>query len=116
MLQLFYKTSAITSIEWDKAYSKIQSITHNFPLKLIRSQHYDYDDSRLDIDHFELVENAGTADEYLSFKGDWLSYKFGVNIRFFKDWEQHKKNELHGKETDPNKPITWFPYIPFRQS
>ncbi|MCX8472774.1 MAG: hypothetical protein ORN85_03910, partial [Sediminibacterium sp.] len=116
MLQLFYKTSAITSKEWNKAYSKIQSIAHNFPLKLIRVESYNGYSPNLDKDHFDLEENIGTPEECLSFYGDWLSYTMGTTIRFYKNWDNYVAKELIGKEEDTNKPITWYPHYPFRNN
>ncbi|NJL77468.1 MAG: hypothetical protein HC892_22945 [Saprospiraceae bacterium] len=114
MLQLFYKTSSISSHEWDEAYKRIESIAHHFPLKLIRVEAYSGYEPHLDKDHFDLQEHVNTQEECLSFYGDWDSYTTGTTIRFYKNWGKYILTELSGKETDPNKPITWFPHYPFR--
>jgi hypothetical protein len=114
MLQLFFKASSISSKDWERAYPRIESIATHFPLKLMRVEAYYGYQPQLDIDHFELRENIGTPDERLSFYGDWVSYTTGITVRFYKNWEKHVLNVLTGEETDPSKPITWFPHYPFR--
>ena len=114
MLQLFFKTSVISSKDWEQAYPRIESITAHFPLKLMRVEAYYGYQAQLDIDHFELREAVGTLDERLSFYGDSVSYTTGITICFYKNWEKHLINVLTGAETDPSKPITWFPHYPFR--
>jgi hypothetical protein len=113
MLQLFFKTSAITHQEWENAYSQIHSIVTHFPLKLIRIEAYNGYQANLDKDHFELRENIGTPEESITFYGDWTSYTTGTNIRFYKNWDKYLKEELEGKEEEPDKPITWFPHDPY---
>lgn len=114
MLQLFFKTSAISPQEWENAYLRMLSIVTHFPLKLVRIEAYYGYQANLDKDHFELRENIGTPDESLAFYGDWTSYTIGTTIRFYKNWHKHLAEELDGGEEDPNKPITWFPHYPFR--
>ncbi|MFM9947357.1 MAG: hypothetical protein ACKV1O_05405 [Saprospiraceae bacterium] len=77
MLQLFFKTSAITPQEWENAYPCIHSIVTHFPLKLIRVEAYYGHQANLDKDHFELRENIGTPDESIAFYGDWTTYTTG---------------------------------------
>lgn len=114
MLQLFFKTSAITPQEWEHAYLRIHSIVTHFPLKLIRIEAYNGYQANLDKDHFELRENIGTPDESIAFYGDWTTYTTGTTIRFYKKWDKYCTEELQGQEIDSSKPITWFPHYPFR--
>lgn len=115
MLQLFFKTSSITPEEWENGYARMVSITTHFPLKLLRIEAYYGYQPNLDKDHFELRENIGTPDENLAFYGDWTTYTTGTTIRFYKNWDKHIAEELHGSEKDlNNKPITWYPHYPFR--
>jgi hypothetical protein len=121
MLQLFFKTSAITAADWAQAYERIESIVTHFPLRLLRIESYYRSEPNLDIDHFDLYLDKGTDQEQISFYGDWMSFSNSRSVEFYKNWETHKaqaltrvQNDHAIDKEDETKPITWLPHTAHR--
>lgn len=115
MIQIFLKPSAVTAGAWELAYERIRSIAEHFPTKLIRLESYTDYENKFNVEHFDLVVNEGLANEYISFRGDWMSYTGKDRVVFFKDWEkQQAYAHSFSKELDPSKPIVWMPDQPYR--
>lgn len=107
MIQLFLKTAQISVQEWNKAYQRICAIAEHFPLPLMRLESYDGYSPKLDKVHLDVYENKGTAEESLSFYGDFWSYTSGNIVKFYKNWEQQKEHTTSLTEYHDSKSITW---------
>ncbi len=115
MLQLFLKTSAITAADWGKVYPQIVELAGVFPLRLMRIEAYNgFERDKQDKDHLDLVVHQGQADEHLDFYGDQTSWTAGTSIHFYKNWSKHCELALRKAKSDPARPITWYPPIPFK--
>lgn len=115
MLQLFFKTSKISTTDWAMIYQKVVQLTADFPIPLMRLESYDGFSRELSKLHDDLIVNKGEEKEFLSFYGDRITNYGGKTIRFHKNWEQQQKNfysEL--KEADENKSLYWLPPKTFK--
>lgn len=114
MLQIFLKPSHINKKKWKAVYNEIRSIIEAFPTKLLRLESFKGYSKHLNKKHFDLVVGKGTPKEHISIWGDWLSYTGGTIVVFYKKWKKQLKHGSSGLEMNENKPITWYPYYPYR--
>ena len=114
MIQIFVQPSKITQQTWEIAYERIKCIVENFPTKLVRLESYNGFEPSLDKKHLNLTVDTGTDNEHISIWGDWISYSGSLTIKFYKYLDQQIEHFSYGKEIDPDKPITWYEHIPYK--
>ncbi len=113
MIQFYYKASEITEQEWALAYNRIRFMLETFPLRLLRIERVEENIPKLDTLHVDLICEQGTADEHLSFYGDFMSLTNGPTITFYKHWHKQVELVLQSTKYTDQKPITWAPATPF---
>lgn len=114
MLQIFLQPSKINQSRWELAYQQMKSIVESFPTKLIRLESYLNYEQKLNKLHFDLVLEANTPHEHISFWGDWMSFTSRGTLRLYKNWAKQVELQSYGEEIEATKPVTWYPHIPYR--
>lgn len=109
MFQLYLQTAQLSAADWAKAYTEIRSLLAGFPLPLLRIESYNGFSPKLDKEHLDLTEQAGTPDEHLSFFGDAMSYTHQFTVRFYRDWTKQQAEGMWGEPIDPTRPLLWYP-------
>ena len=114
MIQIFVQPSKITQQTWGIAYERIKLIAENFPTKLVRLESFNGFDPSLDKEYLDLTVDVGTINEHISVWRDWISYSGSLTVKFYKHLDQQIKQFSYGKEIDPDKPITWYEHVPYK--
>ena len=114
MIQIFVQPSKITQQTWGIAYERIKLIAENFPTKLVRLESFNGFDPSLDKEYLDLTVDVGTTNEHISVWRDWISYSGSLTVKFYKHLDQQIKQFSYGKEVDPDKPVTWYEHVPYK--
>jgi hypothetical protein len=102
------KTTGIKADDWEKAWQNMTKIVKAVPVTFFRYKHYTETKDGTSYFTTKLIENEGTDNENLSFKGDALSLCFGEYFMIHRNFEKLKEL-LPPVNVVEDKPVYWIP-------